>query len=381
VTPSSGSVPPAPAGFDEALAAFLAATLDLPPAAALPRRVARDQWADETTRLVAASGGRYELRREYREQRLSETLKATAAVVTPESLVATLSQRFEVADLTDFRTAGDSDICYLKINHGFWEQLYAIFAAPDPGRMRVRDPARFRGQYVASGFLDALAAVIAEVVIQEHERLRFAGVHFGVSLASGIHDHAEVIAGFGDRSPDKQKIVLGSAIGLLAWWETLFPAHRPTFVDGSFPKRGLATGALRETLAWAAARSERIVFVVPPHLAGIRLADAGIPQESILVPGDTVHESWAACLEATARHVLARLADDGSVLVITQSAVFSALLGLFLVHVRGQVVPSASRLRYFDLGQALDVAAPHAGGLWMRRRTTGDASVFHITPD
>jgi hypothetical protein len=72
------------------------------------------------------------------------------------------------------------------------------------------------------------------------------------------------------------------------------------------------------------------------------------------------------------------LAADGRVLVITQSAVFSALLGFFLAHARRQLPLPGTVLRYFDLGQTLDVAAPESGGMWVRRNQAVDNSLFHL---
>jgi hypothetical protein len=233
---------------------------------------------------------------------------------------------------------------------------------------------------VETGFLDALAMAIGRVTAADGSTLRFQNLQFGVSLASGTHDHPEVLRGFAARALEQKKIVMGAAIGLAAWWQTLFPGLRPAFSDGSFPKRGLATGTLRTTLAWAAARSDLVVFVVPPHLAAVRLADVTTPQETLLVPQKTIHESWASCLEATAGQVLGRLAAHGRVLVITQSAVFSALLGLFLVDAKRRLLPPASRLAYFDRGQVLDGATPEVGGHWVRTHATGDASLFRTLP-
>jgi hypothetical protein len=68
------------------------------------------------------------------------------------------------------------------------------------------------------------------------------------------------------------------------------------------------------------------------------------------------------------------------VLVITQSAVFSALLGLFLADAKRRLLPAASRLAYFDLGQVLDIATPEVGGHWVRTHAQGDASLFRTDP-
>ena len=380
MTRCSDPCPPTPPGFDDLCAEFLGEVFDLDPPRARLRPAAMEHWPAETARLAAAAGPGFRGRRQDREARFVTNLEAVVPLVTAESLPSFVADRLDIAAVPDFASLADAELCYVKINHGFWEQLYALFGHPDPERMRIQEPARFRGPYLESGFIDALAVAIGRVARPEAGRLRFPGLHLGVSLASGSHDHPEVLARFAERPAGRRSIVMGAAIGLSAWWETLFPGLAPAFCDGSFPKRGLATGALRAALEAAAARSERIVFVVPPHLATIRLAGVGIPQETVLVPPTTVHESWAACLTATAGHLLARLAADGRVLVITQSAVFSAVLGAFLLDARRRLLPSDARLRFFDLGQALDVAAPAAGGPWARQQETGSRDLFHVAP-
>lgn len=371
------SLPPPPPAFDDFVAEFLADALDRTPAESVAAAT-MDDWPAATARLVARSGPRYWQRRRDREASLAADLAAIAPSVTVESLRNFAAERFDVAPPPDFTALGDGDLGYVKINHGFWEQIYSIFAPPDRERMRVTGPARFRYRYVESGFLDFLETVIGRMTRTEGGQLRFQNLHFGVSLENGTHTHAENLAGFASRPPRQQLVMIGAAIGLAAWWRTIAPGQRPDFCDGSFAKQGLTLGTLRTTLAWAAARSERIIFVVPPHLAGIRLADVATPQETCIVPPKTIHESWASCLDATARHVLGRLAADGRLLVITQSAVFSAALGLFLFDARRRLLPGDARLRFFDLGQALDIAAPAEGGLWAKRHARGDMRLFSL---
>ena len=76
--------------------------------------------------------------------------------------------------------------------------------------------------------------------------------------------------------------------------------------------------------------------------------------------------------------MLARLAGDGRVLVITQSAVFAALLGFFLADARRRLPLPGTCLRYFDLGQALDVAAPETGGVWVRHNPVADGALLYL---
>lgn len=367
-----------PAGYDELFAAFLATTfaMDTPPRLAFG--LAPESWHAKTAALVARAGPKYFARRQERESRLIDAFASVAPLVSDATIRSFADARFDVAPMPDLRASGDHDIYYAKINHGFWEQMYAAIAPPDPVKMRIKNPAERRARYLASGFADALAAAMEGAAHQEQGSIRFPGVQFAVSLASGSHDHADVLAGFDARSPVERQIVIGAAIGIAAWFEAVFPRQRPSFFDGSFPKRGLESGALRATLEWAASASQRIIFVVPPHLEGIRLTGTTTPQETFLVPATTIHEGWAACLHAVASHVLTRLAEDHSVLVITQSAVFSALLGLFLAQAKPRLLGTAHRLRYFDLGQVLDIAVPNAGGLWARHLAKGDLSLFRM---
>jgi len=373
--------PSVPRGFDDLYGRFLATTLDLP---SVPRDSATapdETWSTNSVRLVAEAGPGYWRRRRERERRLTEALAAVASQVSPATLASFSAARLDISSVPDFRELSDIDVCYVKINHGFWEQIYALFGDPDPVRMRINDAPdvqKYRGRYIDSGFADALAAAFTAIARPSGLRLHFVGVHLGVSLRTGGLDHEAVLAGFPTWDAATQRVPLGAAIGLAAWCESLFPGLQPAFCDGSLPKRGLNTGRLRETLSWAADRSDRIMFVVPPHLSRIRLAGTEVPQETVLVPAAAVHESWVDCLRAAAGHVFARLASDGRVLVMTQSAVFSALLGFFLADARRRLPLPGTVLRYFDLGQALDVAAPNTGGPWVRRNLVRDSSLFHL---
>ena len=368
--PRAATPPPA---FAEWFAAFVGAALDDDAAreAALLARGGTGITADAgaaTRRIVAASGPVAAERRREREERLAAALADTAPRVDGATLVDFAAARIPVAPVPAM--PGDADSCFVKINHGFWEHLYALFAPYDAGRMRITDPSALRGMYVESGFLDALAAACRAWATGGADRP--GRPLFGVSLVAGTRDHDEVLATFAAREADHRRVIMGAAIGLVSWWDAILPGPRPGFHDGSFPKRGLQNGALAAALSAAAADAARVAFVVPPHLSAVRLAGPSVPQETLAVPATTIHESWAACLHATAGHLLGRLAAEGSLVVITQSAVFSALLGLCLDDAKRALVGPNARLRFFDLGQALDVAVPAAGGEWARRRAAQD---------
>ena len=175
-----------------------------------------------------------------------------------------------------------------------------------------------------------------------------------------------------------EQVKLSAANGRLGGNEYLCGAPELSIADGSFPKRAAMDGTLRETLHSFARQSNRILFVVPPHLRGITLDGTDIPQETLLIPGDRVHECWAAALWTTTRLVLARLETESRVLVITQSAVFSAMLAIFLRAAKEALVPRDRQIFFFDLGQALDSATPESGGLWITRYQVADPGLFRV---
>lgn len=200
-----------------------------------------------------------------------------------------------------------------------------------------------------------------------------------MSLEAGNHDHELVLQRFSFQAPPLQAIALGTTIGLLSVFDTLFGERRLRFADGSFPKRAAMEGTLRETLRAFTRVADRVVFVVPPHLSGLTLDGVTVPQECLLVPGGRVHACWAAALLAITRHILTRLETDDRVLVITQSAVFAALLGLFLRVAKEATAPAGKQIFFFDLGQVLDSATPESGGVWITRHRVGDPSLFRLT--
>ena len=76
--------------------------------------------------------------------------------------------------------------------------------------------------------------------------------------------------------------------------------------------------------------------------------------------------------------VLARLRTDDRVMVITQSAVFAALLGLFLRQAKDELLPRTKRIFFLDLGQVIDSATPDSGGVWISRHAVPDSALFRV---
>ena len=336
-------------------------------------------WEATTRSLVGQAGAGFQQGRRVREAAIVLALARQAAAVEPGTLHRIVAERIAIERQDRFACDPDRDFWYFKINHGFWEQLYGIHGFVDPTKMRFTASVRYREAYVDSGFAAALESLILAFARDDGQTITFPGMHFGMSLEAGNHDHETVLRRFSLPSPLRQAVVLGATIGLLGVFDTLFGERRLRFADGSFPKRAAMEGTLRETLGAFARVADRVVFVVPPHLSGLALDGAAVPQECLLVPGGRVHACWAAALQAITGQILARLETDDRVLVITQSAVFAALLGLFLRAAKEAMALGGKQIFFFDLGQVLDSATPELGGIWITRHEVGDPSLFYLT--
>ena len=335
-------------------------------------------WAEQTRDAVRLAGTAFLDRRAARETDLAAGLTRHAAAVRPDTLHRIVGGRIVIEPQDRFICDPDSDFWYFKINHGYWEQLYGIHGDPDPLTRRFTASAPYRQAYSESAFSLALETLVVRQVRDDGRALSFPGVHFGMSLEAGNHDHDTVLRRFPAQPPALQMIPLGAAIGLLGTFDTLFGERLLRFADGSFPKRAAVGGSLRQTLSAFTRAADRVVFVVPPHLRGLRLDVPGVPQESLPVPGRTVHQCWAAALNATCRHVIERLRTDDRIVVITQSAVFAGLLALFLRQAKGMLLPGTKRVFFFDLGQVIDSATPDSGGVWISRHAVHDPDLFQL---
>ena len=375
------------ASFDEFFAAFIKQVLDTQPPDSCRgvssilecidfSKETEVRWRDQTLACVSHAGPAYESYQRIRYTRLADAMDRFAVDAQHEAIDRFLTENVEILPQKEFSPKAGCDFYYLKINHGYWEQLLALFCKPSRVAMRITDPQSFKEQYISSGFMDALDVAIRRAASDDGSVIRFPHVHFGVSLSNGDFGHADVLEDVPSNAFLRQ-VVLGAAIGLKAHFDSLFGQRRLSFCDGSFPKQGLKTGLLRECLHAFAAEADRVIFVVPPHLEGIRIAGTNVPQEHMFISGSMVHESWVVSLYFIVGQILRRVAVEGRVLVITQSAVFSALLGLFLQSAKDAVVPRGN-IYFFDLGQVTDIANPLAGGHWAKNHAPADKPLFTL---
>ena len=337
-----------------------------------------DAWENATSALLDQAGPDFHVHCSLRGAALGRALDAQSAQLNAQTFHDCVTDRLQIQSRTHFECDPDRDFWYFKINHGYWEQLFRIFGTYDASKMRVPDAAPFRHAYVDSGFTFVLEALMLRLARVQARRVSFPDVYFGFSLQAGSESHETLLEGFPSRPVMAQRIPLGAAIGLFAVFGSVFGDCRITLEDGSFPKRAAMAGTLRETLLGFARHADRILFVVPPHLQGVTLTGVDTPQETLVLPGTRVHECWAAALWSVGREIFQRLETDERVMVITQSAVFAAMLGLFLRAAKHALGLEHRRIFFLDLGQVLDSAAPTRGGPWITRYEVGDPSLFCI---
>ena len=335
-------------------------------------------WEAATKALVATASPEFSIQSRARLETLGRAFDTQSARIDADTVQTVVNQKLRIERQDRFECNPHEDFWYFKINHGYWEQLFTILGTYDSVKMRTLSDKPFRSAYIESAFSMVLERLLQGCARVEGSRVLFPGMHFGVSLDNGSETHPVVVESFPSSTPMMKQVKLSASIGLFGVLESLCGATEFSLADGSFPKRAAMDGTLRETLHSFARQSNRILFVVPPHLRGITLDGTDIPQETLLIPGDRVHECWAAALWTTTRLVLARLETESRVLVITQSAVFSAMLAIFLRAAKEALVPRDRQIFFFDLGQALDSATPESGGLWITRYQVADPGLFRV---
>ena len=261
----------------------------------------------------------------------------------------------------------DQDCVYVKLNHAFWEDLYALFVKPaQQDRPRRLSLEISRAGTVESGFLCALLYLFRHFSEATANGTVFRGVYVAGGLLNGGLPHRHLMDSFETARPMAQTLVAGAAVGAAAFFAKLFGPGCIHLDDGCLPKYGHETGVLRDILKVHADASDRIIFVVPVHLRGIRLnVSAALDQEVLHVSRRLVHESWIATLHTVASHILTRMLSGERVLVITQCGPFTALLGLYLGRAARELRLQPGQLAYFDLGQVTDFANQEESGPWL----------------
>ena len=287
----------------------------------------------------------------------------------------------EAFDTISIRPLGLDDVfkvggyAYPKLNHGYWE-LITGRALRRLGLDGLRDIPEFIG---ADSMFDEFLAVT----------LRASQARRGEPAGSLMSDRFSLGLGYGngDRPSTRERyaagltpVSRGAMLGALAFLKTATGAEAFQCSDGAFPKRLIWEGTVHAFIERACACSDAIVFIGPPHLSGIRVRDSGIDSFHLMPPQNSVYRQWPA----VTAYLIGRLAEIADafprVTILAQAAAVTGPLG-FLVDMM-QPAEDGRELRYFDMGQALDIATlEHApAGLWLQAQNVAGAFAERPSP-
>ncbi len=278
-----------------------------------------------------------------------------------------VDEKLEILPIENVRSEGKNPY-FIKINHGFWEQILRIGWRKKPEEIgRPIAPGHYRRIYINTCFTQALIEGMRSCATITDQNIRFDTIDFGFSLNNGMLTHREILDGFETLSEEDRIIGRGAIGGLLAFMERGLGMTSGRFMDGGFPKLTFQSGKLAAMIERCTYQFDRIVYVVPPHLQNIRTATGrDIAQTVYQISGNKLLLSWLPTLYLTAQGISQMLTAGEKVLVITQSAVFSAMLGLYL-HDLGKLFDATNLpISFLDLGQVLDMANPISAAGWVK---------------
>lgn len=279
-----------------------------------------------------------------------------------------IQKRTNISQYKPASLPADGDTVLIKVNHGFWEQLFLIInESYDPVIMRPTSKLGYRKTYLDSRFLDAFVSLSRQHVQMNNNSLQFGQIKFGFSYNSGDFWNHELSEKVINENVQMLKVMRGSAAGLEIFLSNFFEYSTVNLVDGAYAKQGLFDGTLAQLLEDISIKSDHAFFVVPGHLSSLHFKSMNPKCQTILhVSQRLVHEAWPLALAGIGNPILQRVASGEHVAVIVQAAVFSAMLAEYLLTAKKNL-QLTGRISFIDLGQALDVLTPETGSIWIKR--------------
>ena len=281
--------------------------------------------------------------------------------LSDEELSRRVDATFHVRTLTWPSVFPARGFVFAKVNHVHWEYVAALGLASQ-GKRSLRpldlvDDAALRTRFQRSRVDDLVVRAIARL----SGAFDTAAFSLGISFNNGDGPLAD------DYQPPLSPITRGAMAGAYGFFRGRFPATSHRLSDGAFPKRLVWEQTIDPFFNRVIADGERAVFICPPHLRGIHLRGRAGHCEVIEVPPTCIHEYWPSVLAVVLSRLAAIFQTHSRVTVFCQAGLMSVPLAVAVQQMRA--AHPATRISFFDFGQALDVATwpKDPQGTWLRQ--------------
>lgn len=275
-----------------------------------------------------------------------------SAALSDEQLKAKAGQLFSVED-TSLLVDPDQSILYTKINHGYWEFLLNSFVdIQSDGRFRDLSGMGYPESWRVSGFHAALFDAFESIA---NELVDESSLKIGVSLSAGDRPYEQTI------SSDFVQMSRGALAGLTGFIEALDFNQPIRLFEGSAPRDMLKDNAYEDFFGVQLNSLDAVLLLIPPGLKGLEFPKYKGPTYTIVIPGQTVHETYRVSLPTVIGMVQRIKKKHRRVAIITQSAVLAPLVAIYIYLLfKGD----SDNISFFDLGRILDVSRPELVANW-----------------
>lgn len=315
--------------------------------------------------------------------RLTDAGKESARLVelSPDEIMEQLTVTFNVVEVSLLDTVTDDDYIFTKINHRCWEEITHL-GLSNSGKEYIRKIGSIDHECIDSGFYECMALCLIskarDLSVNAHTGNTFqlcsSDFSFGIALTGGNASFLDDVKGQGRDvriiNNIYPRVTLGTAAGVTGFFSSLVKdKHSWLVADGSAPKKLFWDGQFGQFMERIAESSDAILFIVPPWLRGVTLADTlGVKVFKLIVPGENIDSMWGLVAPLALQYI-GELSSKYRLTVLSQCSVVSAVIGM-MASLHFKKTKHRSPCRFYDLGQLLDLANSKGTdtGYWLSRK-------------
>ncbi len=241
----------------------------------------------------------------------------------------------------------DKSIFYAKINHGYWEFMSDAYKSkPRDGRYREFDKKTIIKRVRNNDHTTYLAYMIKNHFTDNENNFK--------QLDFGIHNGS---LKFEEAISKKFNIYTrGASVGILAMLKASVPLKDNFLIgDGTAPRALMSNKKMEVFFDKFIFDTDACLFLVPPHLMNIDIVNYSGNVYKLIVPPAKIHENWKILATVLIGYLDKLASKHSSLVVFSQGSSISPLLSLLKSHIDFR--KKNILLRFFDMGQALDVCA------------------------